>query len=326
MSEARIRVRSSSVKDLDMKVEVVVVSVSDVDRAEDFYGRLGWRLDVTPPTVVQFTPHGSACSVQFGATLTSAAPGSAKGYLIVSDLEAARNALVAAGIEVGEIFHISPDGPVSGPDPGAPGRWRFRTFELFLQGDRAGVVARTADLQSRGAQFGVPVQGGVQGANGILESLGEVPEGQRCKIAGDWLRRFFALRQNLLADGFLQFLQLLLQLGQLGLAALLLFRKVLQNRGSHDVAFAVEDSAQGGGEPVVFLLAHRVKLVVVAAGTMHRQPQKGLAHRGHHVSSSSCRTTAFMAKLCCCWPTLSKPQATRNPVAMVPCGSLGNRR
>ena len=106
-----------SVGDVDVKVEVIVIPVSDVDRAKEFYGRLGWRLDVTPPTVVQFTPHGSACSVQFGATLTSAAPGSAKGYLIVSDLEAARNALVAAGIEVGEIFHISPDGPVSGPDP-----------------------------------------------------------------------------------------------------------------------------------------------------------------------------------------------------------------
>jgi hypothetical protein len=67
--------------------------------------------------VVQFTPHGSGCSVQFGATLTSAAPGSAKAYLIVSDIEAARDALVATGIEVSEIFHLGPDGPVSGPDP-----------------------------------------------------------------------------------------------------------------------------------------------------------------------------------------------------------------
>src|SRR6187549_2395514 len=108
---------TTDVTNVDMKVEVIVIPVADVDRAKEFYTRLGWRLDRTPPTVVQFTPHGSACSVQFGATLTSAAPGSAKGYLIVSDLEAARNALVAAGIEVGEIFHITPDGPVSGPDP-----------------------------------------------------------------------------------------------------------------------------------------------------------------------------------------------------------------
>jgi len=106
-----------SVEDLDMKIEVVVVPVSDVDRAKEFYGRLGWRLDVTPPGVVQFTPHGSGCSVQFGATLTSAAPGSAKEYVVVSDIVAAREALVAAGIEVGEIFHLGPDGPVSGPDP-----------------------------------------------------------------------------------------------------------------------------------------------------------------------------------------------------------------
>ncbi len=79
-------------------------------RAKEFYGRLGWRLDLTPPGVVQFTPHGSGCSVQFGPNLTSAAPGSAKGYLIVSDIEAARDALVAAGIEVSEVFHLGPDG------------------------------------------------------------------------------------------------------------------------------------------------------------------------------------------------------------------------
>jgi catechol 2,3-dioxygenase-like lactoylglutathione lyase family enzyme len=102
---------------LDMKLEVVVLPVSDIDRAKEFYARLGWRLDVTPPSVVQFTPHGSGCSVQFGATLTSAAPGSAKEYLIVSDIQAARDALVAAGVEVSEIVHLDPDGWVSGPDP-----------------------------------------------------------------------------------------------------------------------------------------------------------------------------------------------------------------
>jgi catechol 2,3-dioxygenase-like lactoylglutathione lyase family enzyme len=107
----------ASVENLDMKLEVVVIPVSDVDRATEFYGRLGWRQDQTPPGVVQFTPHGSDCSVQFGPTLTSAAPGSAKEYVIVSDIEAAQEALTTAGIEVGEIFHIGPDGPVSGPDP-----------------------------------------------------------------------------------------------------------------------------------------------------------------------------------------------------------------
>jgi catechol 2,3-dioxygenase-like lactoylglutathione lyase family enzyme len=105
---------------IDMKLEVVVIPVSDAERAEQFYRRLGWRQDVTPPGsgVFQFTPHGSACSVQFGKGFTSAAPGSAqKTYLIVTDIEAARSALVAGGIEVSEIFHLGPNGPVGGPDP-----------------------------------------------------------------------------------------------------------------------------------------------------------------------------------------------------------------
>src|ERR1700741_2893473 len=105
---------------VDMKLEVIVIPVSDVDRAEQFYRRLGWRQDVTPPGsgVFQFTPHGSPCSVQFGKGLTSAAPGSVqRTYLIVSNIEAARNALVDAGIEISEIFPLGPNGPVAGPDP-----------------------------------------------------------------------------------------------------------------------------------------------------------------------------------------------------------------
>ncbi|MEV1156799.1 VOC family protein [Micromonospora chokoriensis] len=107
----------ASIENVDVKLEVIVIPVSDVDRAKEFYVRLGWRLDQTPPGIVQLTPHGSGCSVQFGPGLTPAAPGSAMAYLVVSDVEAARNALVAAGVEVGDIFHVSPDGPVDGPDP-----------------------------------------------------------------------------------------------------------------------------------------------------------------------------------------------------------------
>jgi catechol 2,3-dioxygenase-like lactoylglutathione lyase family enzyme len=107
---------AANVAKVDMKLEVVVIPVSDVDRAKEFYGRLGWRLDVTPSSVVQFTPLGSGCSVQFGKNLTSATPGSSKGYLIVSDIVAARDQLVAAGIEVGEFFHIGPDGRAGGLD------------------------------------------------------------------------------------------------------------------------------------------------------------------------------------------------------------------
>jgi catechol 2,3-dioxygenase-like lactoylglutathione lyase family enzyme len=105
---------------VDMKLEVIVIPVSDVDRAEKFYRRLGWRQDVTPPGsgVFQFTPHGSSCSIQFGKNLTSASPGSAqRTYLIVSDIKAAREALVTAGIEVSEFFHFGPDGPNGGLDP-----------------------------------------------------------------------------------------------------------------------------------------------------------------------------------------------------------------
>src|SRR5271166_6912328 len=107
----------ASAAKLDMKVEVIVIPVSDVDRSKEFYRRLGWRLDVTPPFVVQFTPPGSWCSVQFGKNFTTAAPGSAKSYLIVTDIVDAREKLVAAGIEVSEFFHLGPNGMVSGLDP-----------------------------------------------------------------------------------------------------------------------------------------------------------------------------------------------------------------
>ena len=102
---------------MDMKLEVVVIPVTDPDRATEFYRRLGWRLDVTPPIVVQLTPPGSGCSVQFGAHLTSAAPGSAEGYLVVSDLQDALDQLAAAGIEVSEVYHLGPGGRADGLDP-----------------------------------------------------------------------------------------------------------------------------------------------------------------------------------------------------------------
>ncbi len=110
----------ASVANVDMKLEAIVIPVSDAERAQEFYRKLGWRQDVTPPGsgVFQFTPHGSACSVQFGNNLTSAAPGSAqRTYLIVSDIEDARDKLVAAGIEVSDFFHFGSSGPVSGLDP-----------------------------------------------------------------------------------------------------------------------------------------------------------------------------------------------------------------
>ncbi len=104
---------------VDMKLEVQVIPVSDVDRATQFYLKLGWRQDVTPPGsgVVQFTPPGSACSVQFGKPLTSATPGSGMGYIIVSDIVAARDQLFAAGVEVSGFIHFGAKGLESGLDP-----------------------------------------------------------------------------------------------------------------------------------------------------------------------------------------------------------------
>ena len=126
---------NTGVKTLDMKLEVIVIPVSDADRAEQFYRKLGWRQDVTPPGsgVFQFTPHGSACSIQFGKNLTSATPGSAqRTYLIVSDIEAARNTLVTAGIEVSDIFHLGPNGPAGGADPN---HGTYRSLATFSDPD-----------------------------------------------------------------------------------------------------------------------------------------------------------------------------------------------
>ena len=116
---------------IDMKLEVVTIPVSDVDRATAFYRSLGWRQDITPPGsgVVQFTPPGSACSVQFGAHRTSATPGSAQNqFLIVSDVEAARDELVRRGVEVSNVFHLGPDGPVPGVEPDHRSYGSFASF------------------------------------------------------------------------------------------------------------------------------------------------------------------------------------------------------
>src|ERR1041385_4687878 len=116
-------------RSLDMKLEIIVIPVSNVDRAKEFYGSLGWRLDADFPfdngvRVVQFTPPGSACSVQFGTKITSAPPGSAQSlYLVVSNIEAAHDELVARGIEISEVFHPEIPGAQFQPE-GASGRVR----------------------------------------------------------------------------------------------------------------------------------------------------------------------------------------------------------
>jgi catechol 2,3-dioxygenase-like lactoylglutathione lyase family enzyme len=129
-----------------MKLEVITIPVSDVDRAKEFYGGLGWRLDADfskgDDRVVQFTPPGSQCSVHFGRNLTSVAPGSAQSlWLIVSDIQAARDELVGRGIEVSEVFHyagwnrVDPDARLSGP---APDRRSYASFVSFSDPDGNG--------------------------------------------------------------------------------------------------------------------------------------------------------------------------------------------
>jgi catechol 2,3-dioxygenase-like lactoylglutathione lyase family enzyme len=141
----------TSVGKVDMKLEAVVIPVSDVDRAKEFYRKLGWRLDADFAfengfRILQYTPPGSGCSIQFGTNVTSAAPGSAQGlYLIVSDVEAARRELAARGVEVSEVFHagtpgaqFQPDGSsgrVGGP---APDHATYRSFATFRDPDGNG--------------------------------------------------------------------------------------------------------------------------------------------------------------------------------------------
>ena len=147
---------SSTPRPVDMKLEVVVIPVSDVDRAKEFYAsRLGWRLDAEYAApdgdfrVLQVTPPGSGCSVIFGKNVTAAEPGSAQGlYLVVSDIAAARAELLGRGVAVSEVFHddagihAGPDEPylfgrlrVTGPDPE---RRSYRSFASFKDADGNG--------------------------------------------------------------------------------------------------------------------------------------------------------------------------------------------
>ena len=119
---------------LDMKLEVELIPVTDVDRAKEFYTKLGWRLDADDVMgndfrIVQLTPPGSGCSVSFGKGVTSAAPGAPLGGLIVTDIVAAHKELVAKGINVSEVFHGSPFSRISGPDPERKSYGSYVSFE-----------------------------------------------------------------------------------------------------------------------------------------------------------------------------------------------------
>ncbi|MGA2391339.1 MAG: VOC family protein [Candidatus Sulfotelmatobacter sp.] len=140
VSSVKPQKNDAGVARIDMKLEVSLIPVSDVDRAKEFYTRLGWRLDDDLVVgddfrVVQMTPPGSGSSISFGKGVTSAAPGSFRGGLIVSDIEAAHKELVTRGLNASEVFHgspFSPAGRISGPDPE---RQSYRSYVAFEDPD-----------------------------------------------------------------------------------------------------------------------------------------------------------------------------------------------
>jgi catechol 2,3-dioxygenase-like lactoylglutathione lyase family enzyme len=133
-SEAAI---TPTARPVDMKLEVAAIPVSDVDRAKQYYSRLGWRLDADFVVGdhfrgVQFTPPGSPASIHFGKGVTSAVPGSAQGlFLVVSDIEAARAELISRGVDVSDFFHVAGPGhpPIPGLDPQRRSYFSYATFK-----------------------------------------------------------------------------------------------------------------------------------------------------------------------------------------------------
>jgi catechol 2,3-dioxygenase-like lactoylglutathione lyase family enzyme len=188
---------------MDMKLEVVVVPVSDVDRAKAFYGKLGFRLDIDyardeQHRVVQFTPPGSEASIHFGKAITSAPPGSVQNlYLIVSDIEKARADLLDRGIEVSEVFHFDGLlGPrVSGPDPK---RGTYASFASFKDPDGNGWLLQEITKRLPGREWN-----STPDASTLAKLLRETEEhhGAYEKTHGkhhwwDWYAPYLTARQN----------------------------------------------------------------------------------------------------------------------------------
>jgi len=207
------------VANVDMKFEIVVIPVSDVDRAKEFYSRLGWRLDADYDSgngfrIIQFTPPGSGCSIIFGKGVTAAAPGSAQGlYLIVSDVEAARTALLGRGIEVSEVFHgdagvfAGKDEPylfgskrVSGP---APAHSSYKSFASFRDPDGNGWLFQEITTRMPGRLD--PAATTFASANDLANAMRrasvahgqhEARTGQADKNWPDWYAEYMVREQN----------------------------------------------------------------------------------------------------------------------------------
>jgi catechol 2,3-dioxygenase-like lactoylglutathione lyase family enzyme len=190
---------------VDMKLEVVVIPVSDVDRAKRFYSGLGWRLDADFVVsdafrAVQFTPPGSSCSIHFGTGITSAAPGSAQRlYLVVSDIGAARSQLTARGAEVSDVFHQwVGESPSSGLDPE---RRSYASFATFSDPDGNGwllqeVTTRLPGRVARKTAFTSPAE--LAGALRRAEAAHGEHErrtGQRDANWPDWYAAYMVAEQ-----------------------------------------------------------------------------------------------------------------------------------
>jgi catechol 2,3-dioxygenase-like lactoylglutathione lyase family enzyme len=204
---------------VSMKLEVVVIPVSDVGRAKEFYARLGWRLDADVVSgagsrLIQFTPPGSGCSIQFGtslfgATVTTAAPGSVQGlYLIASNIEAARDELIAHGVDASEVFHCATgyacrfpgnNGRVSGP---APERGSYGSFVSFRDPDGNGWLVQEITTRLPGRVD--PAATSFSSASDLARALRRAAEahGQHEKRIGqadpswpDWYAEFMVREQ-----------------------------------------------------------------------------------------------------------------------------------
>jgi catechol 2,3-dioxygenase-like lactoylglutathione lyase family enzyme len=192
---------------VDMKFEVALIPVSDVDRAKEFYTRLGWRLDDdivmgNDFRVVQFTSPGSGSSISFGKGVTAAAPGSFRGGLIVSDVEAAHKEFVARGINASEVFHgspFSPAGRISGPDPE---RQSYRSYISFEDPDGNAWIVQEVTRRLPGRID--PATAAFASANDLASAMrrAEAAHGEHEKRSGqqdanwpDWYAAFMAAEQ-----------------------------------------------------------------------------------------------------------------------------------
>jgi len=215
MSTNVVRSIDTSVARVDLKFEAVVIPVSDVDRAKEFYKSLGWRFDAdfrfdNGFRIVQFTPPGSGCSVQFGTNITTAVPGSARGlYLVASDIEAARNELAAHAVEVGDVFHAGTPGAQFQPD-GTGGRVRgpspdhatYSSFATFNDPDGNGWLLQEVTTRLPGRIDPAAISFGSAGDLASALRRSEAAHGQHEKRTGqrdanwsDWYAAYMVAEQ-----------------------------------------------------------------------------------------------------------------------------------